>query len=193
MKQFFTSIILSLCAITASASLHVYVKNTDTLLKGDTKITITEFEEEFGDWVATVNGQVRSDETHKISVTITRSNTDFEDSFCTSSGQCINSNKELTQNINFTVSNPMESDITIHYYPAATGTETIAYTFSDGVNPSITLTVDYTFQGLGIEEVQATQHTQGIYTILGQRIAATDLHDLPKGIYIVNGKKFIKQ
>lgn len=33
--------------------------------------------------------------------------------------------------------------------------------------------------------------SKGIYSLSGQRMNATDTHSLPKGIYIVNGKKFI--
>jgi hypothetical protein len=32
-----------------------------------------------------------------------------------------------------------------------------------------------------------------IYNLLGQRMSANDLSELPKGIYIINGKKYIKQ
>lgn len=37
----------------------------------------------------------------------------------------------------------------------------------------------------------AATATKGIYSLSGQRMNATDTHSLPKGIYIVNGKKFI--
>lgn len=47
----------------------------------------------------------------------------------------------------------------------------------------------------GISEVSTVQppHVQGIYTIGGQMVKkdATDLQGLPKGIYIVNGKKIV--
>ena len=33
--------------------------------------------------------------------------------------------------------------------------------------------------------------SKGIYSLSGQRMNATDTRSLPKGIYIVNGKKFI--
>ena len=32
---------------------------------------------------------------------------------------------------------------------------------------------------------------KGIYSLSGQKMNATDTRSLPKGIYIVNGKKFI--
>lgn len=37
----------------------------------------------------------------------------------------------------------------------------------------------------------AATATKGIYNLSGQKMNATDTHSLPKGIYIVNGKKFI--
>lgn len=37
----------------------------------------------------------------------------------------------------------------------------------------------------------AATATKGIYSLSGQKMNATDTHSLPKGIYIVNGKKFI--
>jgi hypothetical protein len=39
-----------------------------------------------------------------------------------------------------------------------------------------------------------TPDTQGvIYNLLGQRMPNNTLSELPKGIYIINGKKYIKQ
>ena len=192
MRHLFTSFLLLFCALTANAALHVYVANTDQLLEQDTKITITDFQEEFGDLVATVTGQVRSDETNNLSVTITRTNPNVDDSFC-AGGNCINTNNEATQNIAFRVSNPTESEIIIHYTPQTNGTETVSYTFSDGINPDIMLTIDFVCQAMAVENVSATPVQQGIFTILGQRIAVADFDLLPKGIYIVNGKKVIKQ
>lgn len=192
MRHLFTSFLFLFCALTANAALHVYVANTDQLLEQDTKITITEFQEEFGDLVATVTGQVRSDETNNLSVTITRTNPKTDDSFC-AGGNCINTNNEPTQNIAFRVSNPAESEIIIHYIPQTNGTETVAYTFSDGINSDITLTIEFVCQTMAVENVSATPVQQGIFTILGQRIAVADFDLLPKGIYIINGKKVIKQ
>ena len=37
----------------------------------------------------------------------------------------------------------------------------------------------------------AATATKGIYNLSGQKMNATDTRSLPKGIYIVNGKKFI--
>lgn len=44
----------------------------------------------------------------------------------------------------------------------------------------------------GIEEAEITEHTtMGIYTLQGQRIDASSVEELPRGLYIVNGKKMV--
>ena len=42
-----------------------------------------------------------------------------------------------------------------------------------------------------IENIEATAATKGIYTISGQFVGY-DYHDLPKGVYVVDGKKIVK-
>ena len=44
-----------------------------------------------------------------------------------------------------------------------------------------------------IENLVAPQYNGKIYNLLGQEMPATELSELPKGIYIINGKKIIKQ
>jgi hypothetical protein len=44
-----------------------------------------------------------------------------------------------------------------------------------------------------IEDVVAPQYNGKIYNLLGQEMPSTELSELPKGIYIINGKKIIKQ
>jgi hypothetical protein len=73
------------------------------------------------------------------------------------------------------------------------GNEVISYEFNDGVNPSITLTIKYSYLMTAVEDVVAPQHNGKIYNLLGQQMSTTDLSELPKGIYIINGKKVIKQ
>ena len=46
--------------------------------------------------------------------------------------------------------------------------------------------------GIDMPTAKEVEPTQGIYTLQGVRLAG-ELKDLPKGIYIVNGKKVIKQ
>ena len=43
-----------------------------------------------------------------------------------------------------------------------------------------------------VTETPAGKAAEGVYTINGQKVASDkSLNDLPKGIYIVNGKKYI--
>ena len=192
MRHLFTSFLFLFCALTANAALYVYVENTDQLLEQDTKITITEFKEEFGDLVATVSVFIHSDETTDLSATITRSNPAYDDTFCAGSN-CVSTNHETTQQINFSApSNPgpgEEMKIDIHYTAPVAGKETIAYTFSDKINPDITLTIDFDCQAMAINNIEADRRLKGVYTILGQYIAEEVTSSLPKGIYIVNGRK----
>ena len=45
---------------------------------------------------------------------------------------------------------------------------------------------------VGIEEVEIAEHTtMGIYNIQGQRIDASSVEELPRGLYIVNGRKLV--
>ncbi|MGN1240205.1 MAG: hypothetical protein ACI4TV_04955 [Paludibacteraceae bacterium] len=195
MKKLFTSVLCMTMAIASHASLNVFINQAGdegATLTEDTKITITEFVEEFGEITTEVSGNVNSNESNNLKVTIHRSDTVYFDSFC-SGVNCIPTNNLFTQEIGFTVSNPTESVIRIHYNPIEEGTETISYTFSDGVNKDITLTVDYVYSATAFTQTEVNPTAKGIFTILGQRIAATSLDELPKGIYIVNGKKVVKQ
>lgn len=195
MKKILTSLLCFMMAIASHASLHVFINEIGeegASLTEDTKITITDFKEEFGDIAMLVTGNMKSDETQNIKVTIHRSDTTYFDSFC-SGAKCVSAEKQFTQEINFTVSTISEGVITIHYEPLEEGTETISYTFSDGINKAVTLTVDFVYQSTALEQTELNPTAKGIYTILGQRIVATSIEELPKGIYIVNGKKVVKQ
>jgi hypothetical protein len=44
-----------------------------------------------------------------------------------------------------------------------------------------------------VEDVVAPQYNRKIYNLLGQEMHATSLSEFPKGIYIINGKKYIKK
>ena len=103
------------------------------------------------------------------------------------------SNEELEQVIEYDIADGQQRDVYIHCYPYEEGTETISYTFSDGVNPEITLTVEFVYQATALEQTHCNPTAKGIYTVLGQRVLATSIDELPKGIYIVNGKKVVKQ
>jgi hypothetical protein len=80
-----------------------------------------------------------------------------------------------------------------HYTPTEAGQETITYTISDGKNPTITLTVVYSYLSSAVENVVMPQGNNIIYNLLGQRMPSNELSELPAGIYILNGKKYIKK
>ena len=45
---------------------------------------------------------------------------------------------------------------------------------------------------VGIEEVEIAEHTtKGIYNLQGQRVDASSVEELPRGLYIVNGRKLV--
>lgn len=45
---------------------------------------------------------------------------------------------------------------------------------------------------VGIEEVEIAEHTtMGIYNLQGQRVDASSVEELPRGLYIVNGRKLV--
>jgi hypothetical protein len=80
-----------------------------------------------------------------------------------------------------------------HYTPTEAGNEVISYEFNDGVNPSITLTIKYSYLMTAVENVETRPSSHVIYNVLGQKMPTTNISELPKGIYIINGKKYIKQ
>jgi hypothetical protein len=140
-----------------------------------------------------VRGQLYSDESQNITVTITRKNMGIIDQFC-AAGNCVPGNGDLTQVCEFVVGTmPMQRTWFTHYTPMEAGEEVISYEFNDGVNPTITLTINYSYLMTAVEDVVTPQHNGKIYNLLGQEMPATSLSELPKGIYIINGKKYIKQ
>lgn len=196
MKKILTSLLCFMMAIASHASLNVFIHQIGeegaSLTEDTTNITVTDFKEEWGEISMLVTGNMNSDETQNIKVTIHRSDTTYFDSFC-SGATCVSTNSKFTQEIKYTVSTISEGVITIHYEPLEEGTETISYTFSDGINKAVTLIVDFVYQSTALEQTELNPTAKGIYTILGQRIVATSIEELPKGIYIVNGKKVVKQ
>ena len=195
MKKFFLFLTTLMLATTVSAKLNVYAYPIDSFLVGDTNMEIKEFHKYVitGKMQAEVLLRAYSDESNHLIVTIQRSDTTFIDEFCAGS-LCRPSNKDFTQVVEYDVIDKVaDSEIQIHYSPTEEGTETVSYTFSDGVNPDITLSIDFVYQATALEQTEINPTAKGIYTILGQRIAATSLDELPKGIYIVNGKKVVKQ
>ena len=201
MKKIFTTIFAFCAAFSMQAALHLTVnqvideEEVATEITENTTITVTEYEwdEDLEEAIMGVTGQLYSDESQKITVTITRQNTGIIDQFC-AAGNCVPGNEELTQVCEFTIGDtPMQRSWFAHYTPAEAGEEVISYEFNDGVNPTITLTINYNYSRTAVENIVAPQYNGKIYNLLGQEMPATSLSELPNGIYIMNGKKYIKQ
>ncbi|MGM9824984.1 MAG: hypothetical protein ACI3Z8_00925 [Paludibacteraceae bacterium] len=195
MKKVFTSILCLSLVFSAQAALHLsyFNENGDEIeVTKDTTINYTAYEDNFGDVSMQLNGNISSDESKDFVVVLTRSTKGIKDELCLN--QCIPGDGELMQTMNFpSLPGMLTKSWYAHYEPAEEGTVTIAYEFRDKVNPAITLTVNYIYSLTATEQVKEDTSVKGIYTILGQRVAATSIDELPKGIYIVNGKKVVHQ
>ena len=201
MKKIFTTFFVLLAALSLQAALHLnYEKwvgdeKVVTEVTQNTTIIVTEYEwdEDMEEALMDVKGQLYSDETENITVTITRQSMGIIDQFC-AAGNCVPGNGELNQVCEFVVGTmEMQRSWFTHYTPMEAGEEVISYEFNDGVNPTITLTINYSYKTTAIDHVVAPQHNGKIYNLLGQEMPTNELSELPKGIYIINGKKYIKQ
>jgi hypothetical protein len=201
MKKIFTTFFVLLAALSLKAALHLnYEKwvGDEKVVKEvtqNTTIIVTEYEwdEDLEEALMEVKGQLYSDETENITVTITRQSMGIIDQFC-AAGNCVPGNGELNQVCEFVVGTmEMQRSWFTHYTPMEAGEEVISYEFNDGVNPTITLTINYSYKTTAIDHVVAPQHNGKIYNLLGQEMPTNELSELPKGIYIINGKKYIKQ
>lgn len=188
-------------ALTMSASLHLTLEKwvgddlvSDTLLK-DTTVVVTEFEydEDLEEAEMGVAGELYSEETQKVEVTVTRKRTGVIDQFC-AAGECIPGNEDTVQVLEFTIgTEPAMRRWFSHYTPMAIGEETIIYTFDDKVNPAVKLTVVYNYAGTAVENVVVKPTNGIIYTISGQAMGKKELEELPAGTYIQDGRKIHKQ
>jgi hypothetical protein len=201
MKKILTTIFVLCAALSMQAGLHLnYEKWVDdekvvTHVTENTTITITEYEwdEDLEEALMEVRGQLYSDESQNIKVTITRQNTGVIDQFC-AAGNCVPGNGQLNQECEFVVGTmAMQRSWFTHYTPMEAGTEEISYEFNDGVNPSITLTIKYSYKTTPVDNVEIKPTSNVIYNVLGQKMPTTNISELPKGIYIINGKKYIKK
>ena len=201
MKKILTTIFLLCAALSMQAGLHLnYEKwvgdeKVVTNITENTTITVTEYawDEDLEEALMEVKGQLYSDESQNIKVTITRQNTGVIDQFC-AAGNCVPGNGELNQVCEFVIGTmAMQRSWFTHYTPMEAGTEAISYEFNDGVNPAITLTIKYSYKTTAVEDVEIRPTSNVIYNLLGQKMPTTEISELPKGIYIINGKKFIKQ
>ena len=203
MKKIFTTVIVLAVALGMQASLHISIEQwvgenlVTTNITKDTTIVVTEYEydEDLEEALMEVRGQLYSDESQNITVTITRKNTGIIDRFC-AAGNCVPGNGELTQVCEFTVGTAdFQRSWFTHYTPIEPSTEVIVYTFNNGVNPTIKLTVRYSYEDdeTTVEEVIARPNDNIIYNLLGQRMPTTNWEKVSAGIYIINGKKYIKK
>lgn len=201
MKKIFTTAFVLCAAWSMQAALHLTIyqmiddEEVTTEITENTTICLTEYEwdEDLEEATMGITGNLYSDESQNITITITRQNSGINDQLC-AGGSCIPGNGELTQVCDFTIgSKPFLRSWFTHYYPQEAGNEVISYEFNDGVNPTITLTIKYSYLMTAVENVVAPQHNGKIYNLLGQEMPTTELSELPKGIYIINGKKYIKQ
>ena len=201
MKKFLSTIFVLCTALSMQAALHLNYEKWEgdekvvTEVTQNTTITITEYEwdEDLEEALMEVRGQLYSDESQNITVTITRLNTGVIDQFC-AAGNCVPGNGELNQVCEFVIgAMEMQRSWFTHYTPMEAGEEVISYEFNDGVNPTITLTIKYSYLMTAVENVVSPQHNGKIYNLLGQEMPVSELNELPKGIYIINGKKYIKQ
>lgn len=203
MKKIFTTFFVLCTALGLHAGLHLTVnqviddEEVSTEITQNTTITVSEYEwdEDLEEALMEVRGQLYSDESQNITVTITRQSTGIIDQFC-AAGNCVPGNGELSQVCDFTIGTlPMQRSWFTHYTPMVEGTETIAYEFNDGVNPTIILTIKYSYkdENTAVENVVVRPIDNIIYNLLGQRMPTTNWEELSAGIYIINGKKYIKQ
>lgn len=203
MKKLYTTFFLLGMALTMSASFHLTVEKwvEDDLVSiditKDTTIIVTEYEydEDLEEATMGVEGVMYSDETENVTVSITRSATGIFDQFC-AAGNCVPGNGEVSQELHFTIGTmPSMRRWFTHYSVYEAGTEAIQYAFSDGINPTLTLTVKYSYmdENTAVEDVIVRPTDNAIYNLLGQRMPTTNWEDLAAGIYIINGKKYIKQ
>lgn len=196
MKKFLSTFFLASMMLSAYAGLGLTFVTVDeneedivTTITKDTTFIVTNYEEDWdGNPEMTAKGEVSST-SNKITVTIERSAEGLNDQFCL--GACLQGNGEKTQVEELTLG-PVNIWLA-HFYPTEPSETTIAYTFDDGVNPTITLTIKYSYLMTAVENVVSPQHNGKIYNLLGQEMPVSELNELPKGIYIINGKKYIKQ
>lgn len=201
MKKIFTTFLMVSFVLTAQGSLTLSINNYDendeliiTDIINDTTIVVSDYEEDFftGSYVMAVNGSLAiASAPADLTIRIARQAEGIHDEFCL--GTCISGNGEISQEIPLYLNNMYNQWFT-HFYPTEPSITVVAYTFDDGTDSAITLTVKYCYEmeDTAVENIVSTNAIDGIYNLLGQRMPTDDINELSKGIYIVNGKKFVK-
>ena len=103
MKKFLTTVLVMCAAISLQAALHITIEQwvedeqVITNITKDTTIVVTEYEwdEDLEEALMEVRGQLYSDESQNITVSITRQSTGVIDQFC-AAGNCVPGNGGLT-------------------------------------------------------------------------------------------------
>ena len=198
MKKIFTTIFMASMLLSAQAGLGLSYITLDEneeevihTITQDTTIEVSDYEEDFfGDgMVMSFSGYVYTT-SKNLTVTIERTTLNTRDEFCLNG--CFAGNGEENQVLELTISKEEESFIT-HFYPTEASTTLIKYTFNDGINPAIAITVKYCYLTSAVDHIVAPQYNGIIYNLLGQPMPTTNISELPAGIYVIGNKKFIKQ
>ena len=202
MKKIFTTLFMAAMLLVAHAEVTLNISRWDdneglvtTRITKDTTIVVSEYSTDYisNKEVMDIMGDV-STQGNYMNIDIQRSTTGVEDQFCM--GACYEGNGETFETHNVAFEPKSTQDWSAHFFPKEPGITTISYTFDDGSNclgGRITLTVKYCYLTSATESVLSPQAHGNIYNLLGQEMPTKELNALPMGIYVINGKKFIKQ
>ena len=174
---------------TNAHALIVSVENEGEVEAEGMEITITEATTDpaTGAAMMELKGNVLTEK--DLQVVISRSSSGLSDDFCCADECTTGSGKQ----IDTLVFHPSGmAGWYVHYRPVSGSKETISYIFSDG-EESYTITAHYDYSAQGIESTPAETLLRGVWTIGGMKIAEGDSTPLPAGVYIIDGKKQIKQ
>ena len=202
MKKIFTTLFMAGILLNASAEITLNISRLDeneeeviTRITKDTTIVVTEHGTDYisNEEVMEIMGDV-STQGNRLYIEIQRSTTGIKEQFCM--GACYEGNRETFETHTIEFEPQSTQDWSAHFFPKEPGITTISYTFDDGSNclgGRITLTVKYCYLTSATESVLSPQAHGNIYNLLGQEMPTKELNALPMGIYVINGKKFIKQ
>jgi hypothetical protein len=202
MQKIFTTVFMAAMLLVAHAEVTLNISRWDdneglvtTRITKDTTIVVSEYGTDYisNKEVMEIMGDV-STQGNYMNIDIQRSTTGVEDQFCM--GACYEGNGETFETHNVAFEPKSTQDWSAHFFPKEPGVTTISYAFDDGCNclgGRITLTVKYCYLTSAVESVVAPTTNGKIYNLLGQEMPTAELNELPAGIYVINGKKYIKQ